>query len=105
MYKVLQQNIIKELGIDNLPEKEKEEMLLRIGKIIFQDVMFRVVEILSEKDQDEMSKLFDETAGDDEGDKVLDFLRSKIDNFDDIVGEEIVKFKEESVDIMQSIKK
>ncbi|HEC30601.1 MAG TPA: hypothetical protein ENI66_01135 [Candidatus Yonathbacteria bacterium] len=103
---ILQKNIIKELGLENLPEDKREEVYLRISKIIYQNIIIRVVEILSEEEQDEFNKLLDEVAQEEgESDKVLEFLMAKINNFDDIVAEEIVRFKEESEGVMQELKK
>ncbi len=103
---MLQKNITKELGLENLPEDKKEEMYLRISKIIYQNIMIRVVELLREEEQDEFNKLLDEVAQEEcESDKALEFLKAKIENFDDIVAEEVVRFKEESEGVMQELKK
>ena len=103
---ILQKNITKELGLENLPEDKREEVYLRISKIIYQNIMIRVVEILSEEEQDEFNKLLDEVAKTEgESDKILEFLKAKIKNFDDIVAEEIVRFKEESEGVMKELKK
>ncbi len=103
---ILQKNIVKELGLENLPENEKEETYLRISKIIYQNVMIRVVELLSEENQNELDGLFDkEIQSEEESNKILEFLRSKIDNFDDIVVEEIVNFKKESFEVMKEVSK
>lgn len=103
---ILQKDITKELGLENLPEDKKEEIYLRISKIIYQNTMIRVVELLNEEQQDEFNNLLDEVSKTEgESDKVLEFLRAKIENFDDILAEEVVKFKEESVDVMKDLKK
>lgn len=103
---ILQKNIMEELGFENLPEDKKEEISLRVSKIIYQNIMIRVVETLSEEQRDEFNKLLDEDIKEgEESDKILEFLRSKIENFDDIVAEEVVRFKKESVDVMQDLKK
>ncbi len=103
---ILQKNITKELGLENLPEDKRDEIYLRISKIIYQNIMIRVVDALKEEDRDEFNKLLDEDIkAEEESDKILEFLRSKIENFDNIVAEEIVKFKEKSVDVMKELKK
>ena len=96
----MQQNIIKELGLDRLPQAQVEEILLRVGKIIFQSVMIRVLEELDDSAKDELDVLLSQKPDNQEA--VLQFLRSKLPNLDDIVNEEIQKFKEESVDFMKS---
>ncbi len=97
---ILKQNIFKTLGLDRLPLAKQEEALLGISKIIFQAVLIRVFEELNEEDKDELEALLvrkpdDETA-------MLAFFRGKLPNLDDIVDEEIRKFKAESVDLIKN---
>lgn len=102
MKTILQENIIKDLGIDNLPQKEQEESLLGIGRIIFQSVLIRVMEELDEAGKDEFEKILSEKPNDEEA--ILNFLHSKLPNLDEVVNEEVAKFKQESVDFMKKIK-
>ena len=99
---ILKQNIIKDLGMDQLPPEKQEEMLLTIGRLIFQGVIIRVMSLLSEKDKDEFDKLLTEKIEDEEA--VLNFLKSKIPNLEELINEEVVSFKKGSVDFMQSLK-
>lgn len=103
MPNILQQNIIKDLGIDTLPEKEQEEALLRVGKIIFQSVLIRVMEQLNANEKDQFTKLLTEKPDDERA--ILDFLKSKIPNLNEIVNEEVASLKKESLDFMKQIKK
>ncbi|MDP3014995.1 MAG: DUF5663 domain-containing protein [bacterium] len=102
MKTILQKNIIKDLGLDKLSEKEQEESLLSIGRIIFQSVLIRVMEELDEAGKDEFEKILEEKPNDEEA--ILNFLRSKLPNLDEIVDEEVAKFKQESVGFMNKIK-
>ena len=99
---ILKQNIIKDLGLDKLPAGEQEEMILTIGRLIYQGVIIRVMGLLSEKDKDEFDKLISEKIEDEKA--VLDFLESKLPNLSEIVNEEIVIFKKESLDFMKELK-
>lgn len=103
MATILQENIIKNLGLDSLPEKEQEEVLQRIGRIIFQTVLIRVMEYLDEAAKDEFEKILTEKPNDEAA--ILGFLQAKIPNLDEIVNDEVSKFKQESVDFMKAIKK
>ncbi len=103
MVNILQQNIIQELSLDVLPEKEQEEAILRIGRIIFQAVLIRVMEELSTREKNEFDKLLREKPDDEKA--ILDFLKSKIPNLDEIVNEEVAAFKKESLEFMEKIKK
>ncbi len=100
---ILHQNIIKELGLDMLPEKEQQEALLRVGKIIFQSVLIRVMEELNTKGKNQLTKLLTEKPDDEK--IILDFLKSKIPDLNKIVNEEIIHFKQESLGFMREIKK
>ena len=100
MKNILKQNIVKDLGLDTLPVEKQEEVLLRVGKIVFQNVIMRVLDELNEKDKSEFDKLLSERPDDEEA--ILSFLQSHISNIDGIVEEEITKFKEESLNVMQN---
>ena len=102
MNTILQKNIIKDLGLENLSEKEQEESLLSIGRIIFQSVLIRVMEELDEAGKNEFEKILTEKPNDEE--TILSFLQAKIPNFNEIISGEVAKFKQESVDFMDKIK-
>ncbi|MBI4159642.1 hypothetical protein HY504_00570 [Candidatus Wolfebacteria bacterium] len=98
---ILKQNIIKDLGIDLLPEDKQEEVILRIGKLIFQGVLLRVMDLLGDADKDELEKLM---AGDGATpEAVMKFLQQKIPNLDEVVRDEVTEFKKESVEFMQGL--
>jgi hypothetical protein len=101
MDNILRQNIINILGINALPQEQQEEALIRIGNIIFQGVLARVLELMSESDRNEFEKLLAEKGS--EPEVVLNFLRSRISNLDALVNEEVAGFKEESADFMKNI--
>ena len=101
MEPILTQNIVKELGLDNLPEDKQLEILEKIGSIIFQSVLLRTLDIMSEENKDEFEKLLSEKA--DDPDIVLKFMQNKVPNLDDIVKEEVVKFKTETLDIISKV--
>jgi hypothetical protein len=91
-------NIISELGLDQLSQEEQEQVLERIGKIIYQAVLERVLGRLSEEDAQKLDELLD---GDPSGEEILAFLRERIDNIDEIIQEEAQKFRQESLQVMQ----
>lgn len=93
MLNLSKENIVKDLG---------PETLFGIEKIIFQSVLLRIIERLSDDDADNFEKLLEEKPNDEEA--ILSYLRSKNSNFDIIVNEEADKFKKEAVDFMNKIK-
>lgn len=100
MHPVLQANIVKALGFDALSADKQTELLSTIGTIIYQRIMLRVLEELSETDKDEFDLLLGkEQRG---GDELYQFLQSKIPHLSQLVHEEIVKFKQASLRFMEA---
>ncbi len=105
MSKILDQNIIEYLGINNLDEEVREKTLLRVGKVIYQAVIMRVVELLDDEAQTKFSELLDEIGSNEKRqDEILEFLQKEIPNLDEIVKEEITKIKEKTVSVMGNLK-
>ncbi|MCX6799546.1 MAG: DUF5663 domain-containing protein [Candidatus Falkowbacteria bacterium] len=105
MQDILNRNIIKELGIDSLPEKEKREILERIGKVIFESIMIRVIEALDEDGQIIFEQILSEAEhSPNKGEMIIEFLRSKVPNIDEVIEEEVIRFKKDSIDVMGAIK-
>lgn len=96
----LHKNIVKTLGLQNLPREKQEEMLLAIGDIIFQNILLRVVGELDEATSKELDALLSQKKTDEE---VFDFLSSHIPHLDELVQEEIIAFKQETSDFMTSV--
>jgi hypothetical protein len=96
----LQQHIADALSLDSLSPEEQQEMLLRAGAVIYQNVLIRVLEVLSDTDQDEFEKLLDSSASQEE---LFGFLKLKVPGLETIVKEEAQKFKNKSSDIMGQI--
>lgn len=97
----IKENIIKDLELDKLSETEKEETILRIGGIIYQNVLMRVLETMSDQDQNEFEKLLDKNA---EAQEIFSFLNTKVENFEKIINEEALKFRNQTSNIMSQIK-
>jgi pheromone shutdown protein TraB len=93
MNNTLSKDIIKEWGLGTLPNDKQLEMVERIGRIIYQAVLVRSLDILSEKDQNEFDDLLDQdtTTPDD----VLAFLQRKIPTFEQIMLEERRNIRED----------
>ncbi|MDQ3245060.1 MAG: hypothetical protein M3P22_01815 [bacterium] len=86
-------NIIELFEINKLPEDKQEETINRIGKIIFQSVLIRILPMMEEGDLEEYNKLMDGNA---DPDKVFDFFFAKVPNFLAIVAEESKNFRKEA---------
>lgn len=96
----IQKNIVNALQLENLPPEEQQEIIIRIGTVIYQNVLMRVMEVMTEKDQDEFEKLLDKNANPED---IFAFLKDKIKDFEKIIDEEAIKFRDKSDNIMNQI--
>jgi len=102
MINEINKNIITTLGIDTLPVEKQKEAMERLGALVYQEVMLKVLEILTEEEKDEFEKVIEK---DPSPELMFEFLGSKIPNFEDIVKEEAEKLREETKEIMGEIGK
>tara|TARA_Y100000294_G_scaffold144193_1_gene139071 strand:+ start:377 stop:697 length:321 start_codon:yes stop_codon:yes gene_type:complete len=97
--KNIQQNIIKELGLEGLPEDKQIELLTTMTESVLKRITIKVLELLSEEDKKE----FDQVRETNDPDKISEFLKDKIDNYDEMVEDVIKEFKEEMKSTMASL--
>ena len=92
-------SIIRALGLDptTMAPEMQQEVLGRVGTLVYQAVLIRVMEVLSDEDVAEFEKLIDGWA---DQDKIFDFLKVKVMNLDDLIKEEALKFKNETMSTM-----
>lgn len=96
----LLQKIGEELDVAGLPAEKRDEMLSRIGGIIYQAVLVRALEKMNEGEQEEFESMLDQDKSPEE---LFDFLVAKVPNFSEIVTEEVAQFKKDAVSTMQDI--
>ncbi|NQV00877.1 MAG: hypothetical protein HQ537_02035 [Parcubacteria group bacterium] len=96
---LLQKNIISLLGLESLPEEKKIQLLEKLTDLVFKRTIIKVMELLSEADQEELGKLID--AGDSE--KTNAFIAEKVPNFEEIMNKEIISVKEEMAEEVEKI--
>lgn len=91
----IRENIITMFNIAELPEDKQEETINRIGGIIFQSVLMRVLPMLSEEDLADYEKLLDNNVAPDE---LMNYFGEKVPNFLQIVAEESENFRAEAAE-------
>ncbi|MBI4708787.1 MAG: hypothetical protein HY764_01125 [Candidatus Portnoybacteria bacterium] len=96
---VLKKNIITELGLDNLPEERKLELLGKMSDLIQKRVLLRVIKSLSLDDKEQ----FDKLLGQENEQEIYRFLISKVPNIDEITDEEVIRFKEEVIEHVKKL--
>jgi hypothetical protein len=90
---ILSKDIIKEWGLESLPPEKQMDMIDRIGKMVYQAILVKALDILSEKEQTEFDLLLDENTTTPQD--VLAFLQSKIPTFEQLVLEEKQNLKQD----------
>ena len=101
MFDKVNQNIIQILGIDKLPIEQQKDAMERLGGIVYQEVMLRVLDIMSEPDKDEFEKLIEKNPN---PEVMFAYLATKVPDIDKIVEEEAQSLRDESGDIMSQIR-
>lgn len=87
----LSKDIVSEWGLGELPQEEQIDMVDRIGRLIYQALLVRSLDILSEVEQEEFDLLLDEDITTPE--EVVLFLERKIPTFKLLLKEEVSKLK------------
>lgn len=94
-------NLATEFGLDTLPAEKQQQILDRIGTIIYQAVLMRAYDILTETQKAELEKKLEGAT--DNAEVLFTFLAANIPNFEHIVEEEIARFRAESMDLFRSL--
>ncbi|MDP2788690.1 MAG: DUF5663 domain-containing protein [bacterium] len=100
MNTTIQKSIAEILEAENLLPEEVEELLLRVGALIYQNVMTRAVESLTDEEQNKFEKILDKQS---EPEEIFTFLKNKVPGFEEIIKEESEKFRNKSAKIMGQI--
>ncbi len=82
-------SVIEELGLEELPEKEREGVLARMAESALKTITTNLLKELSDDDM----KKFEEISEKKSPEEIDSFLRSKISNYDEIVENTIKEFK------------
>ena len=100
MNSTIQKSISAVFETAQLPPEEIEELVLRVGALIYQNIITRSLENMSDNDQDEFEKILDSKN---KPEDVFIFLKNKVPNFEEIIKEESEKFRNKSSNIMDKI--
>lgn len=97
----LQQNILQELGLDAMPPKIQEDLLVKLTESALKRITLETLSRLSEEDRKEFDKI--QNAKDPE--KMNEFLRAKIPNYEELVRRVVDELKGEIKDTVALLKK
>ncbi|MEI6588062.1 MAG: DUF5663 domain-containing protein, partial [Candidatus Moraniibacteriota bacterium] len=88
----LQKELMEELGLSNLPLDKQNEILIKMTEVLLKRIFVETMERLSDVDRDAYEKMVDEKN---DPEKIGEFLKEKVLNYDEMVQKIIVDFKEE----------
>lgn len=88
----LQQTILDELGLGDLPQDKKDQLLIKMTEVILKRIFVETMTKLSEDDQEQYGQMVDNNVNPDE---LEEFLRAKISDYDELIKKIIEDFKEE----------
>lgn len=89
---ILQQTIVDELGLGNLPEEGKAKILVDLLELVLKRLYMETMDKLSTEDQQELMKMLEEKS---DQEKIESFLRSKITDYDEFVKKVVIELKDE----------
>ena len=102
MFNKIKQNIIEILGIDKLPMEQQKDAMEKLGGLVYQEVILRVLEEMNETEKDEFEKLLEKNP---DPETMFAYLASRVPNLETMVKEEAESLRAESAEIMGKIGK
>ncbi|MBT3355831.1 hypothetical protein HN784_01120 [bacterium] len=96
--KAAQIDLIKELGINDLPQEQREETLTQMSEVIQQRIVLRIVEELPADKKEGFADVVNNSA--EEPEAIDTFLTENLPNVEELVLEEIGKYKAEMLEFV-----
>ncbi len=103
MKNLISQDLLQELQFDKIPQDQQAATLEKIGALLFQSVVLRATDTLSDEKKDEFVQVLDAHKESD-SDVVYEFLETNVPNLDEIVEEELLRFKAESKRFVDTVR-
>jgi hypothetical protein len=91
MNEEFKKKIITDFGLENMDSREQENMIEKIGNLLFESVIERAVDVMDDSVMNDFENVIANAAGDYQ--KVISFLNSNVSGFDKIVSEEMSRLK------------
>jgi hypothetical protein len=102
IYEKLKKKIFEDLELIDLSEKEKDDILQRMGRIIFEMALIRILDEMDDETAKEFEQFLEKNQNPDD---ILKFLKEKVPTLEDILAEEAKTFKSEVFDVLKEAKK
>lgn len=91
---MITKDITKEFGLDTMSESDQQQALQNVGQVVIQSAVLRVLNDMSEEDTAQFEAFLENDPSPEE---LIAFLTAKAPQFESILQEEVVAFKEEVV--------
>jgi len=91
MSEEINKKIAKDFGLDSMDSREQEEMVEKIGNLLFESVVERAINVMDEEMMGKFENIVSEAGSDYQ--KVISFLKSSVPGFNQIVSEELNRLK------------
>lgn len=85
------QKLIEDFGLAGMDSAEQERMIEKIGNLLFESVVERSIDLMSDEVIDQFDEVVAHTGNDYQ--KVIVFLKEKVSGFDTVVSEEMSRLK------------
>lgn len=83
--------ITEDFGLKGMDSEEQERMIEKIGNLLFESVIERAVDAMDDKAMSDFEELLATAEGDYQ--KVIAFLKDRVNGFSKIVSEEMARLK------------
>jgi hypothetical protein len=94
------ENLLTELGLESLPQDQKDELIVRMAETLQSKISTRIINSLS----DAKKRDFDAIVEGNNDKEIEQFLRDNVPGFEFLVRDEYENFRAEMIDRYQSIK-
>ena len=86
------EDLVKEMGIDSLPEDKKNSLLIKMTDALLKRIFIETMEKLDDQGRDEYGEMMEKNPTPEE---VESFFSERIGDYDELVRKTIVDFKNE----------
>ena len=88
----IQKTLVEELGLADLPQDKQEQLIIKMTEVLLKRIFLETMEKMDDQGREEYEKLVNEGVT---PEKMEEFLKSKIQNYEAMVQKVIEDFKAE----------
>ena len=87
----MKQKIATDFGFADLPSQEQERMIEKVGNMLFESVLERAFDSLSDKDLNDYEDMLGQSGADYQ--KIMVFFKQRVPTFSSIVSSELFRLR------------